>query len=476
MIPPYGHRVPGMEWDSPPMPRDQHEAQRWAYTARRRRILYGLHRDLVEKRLADSIGMTAVTSWGGVDLSTNLARLVCDSVSALYQAPPRLLWLGERGNIATTMEELTRRLHVWSLLQRVSRDAIGLREQLVRVGYSSAGAIVVRSVRPDRVEAEAHDDDPARPVRVVEWRLRNGKWTGDVFDVSDPERPVVYVIDERRELLGEVLAEGDGYLWRTPEGDPILPFVWYRAAQTDGLWDPYEWDSLFEGTLHASVLRSLYCHIVQTSSWKQRYMLNAEAVAAASSQRGAEIEGDPALVLSLRTSPNLEPGATSSVGVLDQPSDPLQVLMSIERWEHACVGSVGLPAAELLRSAGDPRSGIALQVADQGKREVQRRFVSQLASADEQLLGLLALAGQIAGTPGFDRLPYWGWRVVHPGFEDVAGSTQTVEEATPDEIASRALASGDYNAASQALAVKAQTMTAEAQAGGQDGSGRDDAE
>lgn len=469
----YGHRVPGFGYDSPPVPRDIGEAQRWAYTSRRRRILYGLHRDLVEARLAASVGETAATAWGGVDLSTNLLRLVCDSVSVLYEVPPTLRFVGERGAIARSMEGLCRRVGLWSRLQRVSRDAIGLREQLVRVGYSSRGDVTVRSVRPDRVEAWAHDDDPSSPVRVREWRRRGGAWTADEFCIEDPERPSISILDAGGDVV-DVMATGDEYPWRRSDGAAVVPYVWYRAAVTDLLWDPYEWDSLVEGTLHSSVLRSLYAHMVQTSSWKTRYMLNCEAVGAGSSAAGAEIEGDPALILALRTPRDLEPGASSSVGVLDQPGDPLQVLMSIERWEHACVGSVGLPAAELLRSSGDPRSGIALQAAAEGQRSVQRRFVGQFSRSDEATVGLMAIAARLAGVEGFGALPSRGWQVVHPGFESEAGVEP--EAATAAHIAATALAAGEYQAAAfaaQIAGVQDDDEGRDGGGGGGDGGGSD---
>ena len=444
-----------------PVLRDRPEDElRWAYTHWRRRILYGLHRPLVEAHLRHALGSPRAADWSVCDMSTNLAATVCDSVSVLYQRKPRVLFLDAEGAIAGTVAREAQALGAWTMLQRVARDCLGLRDVLVRVSVAR-GRVVLRPVRPDLVTVDVEDDDPSRPVVLREYRWRNERWEVDVHDIRNPESPSARVEDAEGGVV-RVVSSGATYPWRSDDGSPIIPYAWYHASRTGGVWDPYEWHRLFEATLTSGLLRSFYLHTVQTASWKQRYGMNVEAVGAQGTVGERELTADPAMMIMFRT-PMDTPSSVSQVGTLDVPTDAQALLQSVERYEHAAVSGVGLPAAELLRTGGDPRSGVALAVAEEGQRAVQRRFVPQLAAGDAELMGLIAAA--INATTGLT-LPTSGYTVVHPGFEDVVGARPV--PVTIDDVAAAAVTAGDLATASYALQVSATQARESAEAEGND--------
>ncbi len=70
----------------------------------------------------------------------------------------------------------------------------------------------------------------------------------------------------------------------------------------------------------------------------------------------------------------------------------------------------GIAASDMQRMSGDPRSGYAISLSNNGKREAQRRFVTSFRDADERLMDLSAVLLNRAAGLG---LPESGYSVIY---------------------------------------------------------------
>ena len=71
----------------PPAPND-YEAQRWAHTALRRRLIEGTWADDLEEELLLHLSLDRRESWGVADLSSNPLEQVTRQLAVLYQDQP----------------------------------------------------------------------------------------------------------------------------------------------------------------------------------------------------------------------------------------------------------------------------------------------------------------------------------------------------------------------------------------------------
>ena len=71
-----------------PLPDNPRDQERWEYTARVRRMLYGMWADDLKRRLQDEVGSTRAAVFKFADVSHNLLLSICDSLAQSYVRPP----------------------------------------------------------------------------------------------------------------------------------------------------------------------------------------------------------------------------------------------------------------------------------------------------------------------------------------------------------------------------------------------------
>lgn len=398
----------------PPLPSCGSAMHRWRHTRLRRRMLTGRWDDDLRALVNAAAGPRRASAWRMVDLSANVFRSSMQQVAVQYDRAPFVLHTDPAGQ---ELAGLARKAKLWQLMARFQRDALGCRENLLRVDVVG-GRPLYRPVSGDFVEAEAAPEDPARPVWLREAMLRTrhhparGRraardeelWTWDEWDISDPNRPRVRVTDERgHDLSREFLLDaegnpapeggltGDAYGWRDDNNNAVLPYVVYHAQHTGQLWDPYEARELVAGSLNIALMWSFWGHIVRSSAWSKRYGINVRPIGAemrgAPGQERQVQEDDPATIALYEADDATGQPVLGQFGVV---ADPMVVAEAVALYERRIAAFAGISPSDVQRVAGDPRSGFALSISREAIRESQQRFEPHFMAGDEEALQLTA--------------------------------------------------------------------------------------
>lgn len=391
----------------PPSPHDPDEAARWEHTRKVRRMLDGTWKEDLIRHAKRHLGTLRVTAMGPLDYSSNPARIICRELSALYYEPPMVRHndadiddlVGPNGAISAA--------GLWSTMPRFQSWVIGCREYFMHVSVSKAGTLQYRPVPPDLVIAKATADRPDDPVLIMELRLRrlgaDYVWMWDVLSIADPENPTYKIIrhqpdktqpaDDYTTFYMGSEQSGESYPFRDSAGKAVLPYVLYHAEHIgDRVFDPYEGMEMIEGSLNLAVAWSFWFHVLRDASWPQRYVVNA-AVA------GMDIDGgvgtahgsavmDPAALAVLVP---LEDGNQTQIGQWQPGGDPEALERAIQSYATKIAQDAGLPASDVQRMSGSARSGYAISLSNDGKRQAQRKFAPQFMAADKQLVALSAI-------------------------------------------------------------------------------------
>jgi hypothetical protein len=375
---------------SPPAPSDPADILRWTHSRLRRRLLYSEHEaDLVE-RIRAHVGSTRRAAWGEPDLSANPYLSLWEQTSRLYAEVPEVRGMPETVKAATSAG-------LWSLMQRVQRDTLGLRETLVRVEVIDDKPVYTL-LYPDLVEARASAAEPGQPIWLRESRYDAdlGIWVRVTWD-SESQVPAYYATsasdgtDVSENVLGGRYV-GDAYPYRDASDRPVVPAVVYHAAETGRLWDPYTGREIVEGSLTLGMLLTYWGHVVRSCAWSQRYAVgvlvdggDVEIEASGAAAR-REIVTDPATLLMLRAD---EGAGQPTIGQWAPPVSPEELIKSIRSYEERLVEAAGL-RVDVTRQSSDIRSGYSLAVAREAIREAQRVYEPLFARSDARLLWLTA--------------------------------------------------------------------------------------
>jgi len=402
-----------------PLTIDMHERSRMQESARRRRLLDGVwEADLVET-MSQYVAPEQMAAWGRPDLTKNVFRSVVSQLSILYDREPIIEH--EDPVAAERMRELCRSAGVWTQGPQLQRLVIGQREALRRVSWED-GALLVRLVPVDTVEASSSPNTPSTAHTVIEYRHRelDGQelLTRDVLSVAGGVG--VYRIesgDGKRDLTSMFLGadySGEAYPYRRGDGSPVLPYVMTHALDTGRLFDTYEGRELVEGSLKVAVLWSFWSHIVFDCSHPQRYGVNARPAGLAADARNDEhatfIATDPASLLLMETS---NPDAPVQLGQFAPGGDPVAVGTAIRDYASDLAMDFDLSPGDIQRSHGDARSGYAIHVVNEGKRRAQLKYQPQFARADVELLEVIAALHNTYS--GEAPLPETGYSVRYQG-------------------------------------------------------------
>lgn len=400
----------------PPAPTNPDEAARWEHTRNRRSLMEGTWQRLLEDRLQAQLGSTRRQAWGIPDLSANPFRVVAYELSTLYDAAPDVhhhaaeTAASRSGGTSSADaliggEGLIAKSGLWSQMPRVQAMVIALREMWVRIDVVD-GRLTYRPVPPDMIIAEADPQRPTVPLAVAEIRLRHleGKsvWAWDVLDIRDPANPryEVRLPDEAggfgadvTELALGARYSGEAYPYRRANGTPVLPGVLYHASQYgDRAFDPYFGVELYEGSLSLSVYYSFLAHCLRDASFPQRYAIGVRVAGTEmvdGGSRGARVEvvTDPTTILMLDAATESQP----TVGQFVAGADVATIESTISAIAHRLATDAGLSQTDIQRTSGSAKSGYAISLSNEGKRQAQRRYVTQFRGADEELVGKSAI-------------------------------------------------------------------------------------
>lgn len=369
----------------PPPPKSHGDLLRWEHTRKRRRLLYSEHRADVEQAVQLAVGTVRRAAWGVIDLSANPYLSLWEQTSRLYAARPQVA--GDADTIAAVEAA-----GLWSLMQRVQRDTLGLREMGVRVEVVD-GKPVYTPIPPDLLEAECDPAEPGQAIRITETRWHGGRWVRVTWDAE--ARTVRATDKDGTDVTEEVVGlglDGDAYPY-VVDGRAVVPIVLYHAAETSRLWDPWTGCELVEGSLQICVLLTFFGHVVRQAAWSQRYAVGVEVMGAGSESidgaqgARAEIVTDPATLLLLAASE----GAQPLVGQWAPPMSATEVIRAIQAYEERLVESAGL-RLDVTRQSSDIRSGYSLAVARDAIRESQAGYAPLFERSDLRLLRVTAAA------------------------------------------------------------------------------------
>ncbi len=386
---------------------DPWEASRAEVTRKRRRMIDGGWEQDLQQRMLAHFGHIRSGVMGPLDLSANPYKVVCQELSTLYLSPPMV-----RHDLAapamTDDRSAVTRSGLWAQARRYQTWVIGCRDYAVRASATESGELRYRPVAPDLVVASSTAEIPDVPVAVSELRLRRhpntGRpvWTWDRLDVSDLDAPI-YEIREWDSNGDEGMYGLDWsghfgpiteYPYRTKASLPVLPYVIHHASRVgDRLWDAWHSTELYEGSLNLAAMMTFALHSHKDASWPQRWAIGAqpagmETVDKDAKARRQEVVTDPGNLLMFE--PTAE-GVQPQVGQFEPGADT-RMLYEVNEMYSARLGlDQGISGSDMQRMSGDPRSGYAISLSNNGKREAQRTYVTSFRDGDERLMALSAI-------------------------------------------------------------------------------------
>jgi hypothetical protein len=388
-------------------------------------MLYGLAREDVRERVRTQLrSESRADAWGEPDLTGLIFAPTCKALASLYTPDaPRITAPSSGGDLVL---DAAAQGGLWELMIRGQRDAIGLREVLVRVDALEdptaplGWTLSYRLAYPDRICATPRMGAPDLPGVVREAVLlqlaedRTPRWYWDEWAIEGEGAPYHALV--RADSSVEVMREsGDAYPYRDEDGRPVLPYSLYHAERSGILWDTWEWLEVVEGSLNLCVAWTFYGHLLRNASWPQRYMAGAMVSAdlgdgddggTPGPHQRTRVPSDPALVLMLSVDP--EAVGQPIIGQWAPASDPQQVAESISTYERRVTGLAGIDPASVQKVSGDPRSGYAISVSRDSQIEAQRRFEPQFRRGD---LETLRVSAAVLGSAAGAKLPGTGYAI-----------------------------------------------------------------
>jgi len=424
----------------PPTPADTYEAERWEHTRLRRRLMDGAWREDLKSRIVDQVGSERAEAWRILDMSSDPFATIARALSVLYTKPPAVRHAAGKVAIEGLVEAITDS-GLWAMMPRVQGWTFGCREYLIRANVTPGGALKFRPVPPDYTLADSDPDDPTVPIAIREARLRTHPTTGDplwTFDALDLRDPSFRVFEAKEgahfgaDMSGAYLRHEDGSpmdgwpeAYTDGQGRPVLPYVMYHASRAgDRLWDYLAMREIVEGSLNLAVGNSHHLHLLKDASWPQRYTVNARPVGGAPVDADAQTHRhqtvtDAATLLLLES--ESDEGLPITVGQWGAGADVEGFQRTLESRATQLAQDAGVPPSDVQRLGGTARSGYAIAMSNEGKREAQKQFAPQFARADAELVALSAiLLNRTTGT----NYPEGGYEVV---YQEIPLSPQELE-------------------------------------------------
>lgn len=245
------------------------------------------------------LGIDGRAQMGPIDQTRNPMRDFVGRVGRAYQRPPAVSGLPAEvvdalgTAAASTLRD--RYAEIDAVPLPTSSIAALTRALQYRLGAVYAGVLIgetrradgeidalwLQAVAPCDLQVLYASDDPREPTVIWHRRRRldsSGQMVDaeDVYDLSDPERPV-YV--SRRVMGGDVIMGtagpleyvGEAYPWRAPDGRP-----YHRIVIQGDPRNPFDTAQLVDGSLSVSVLWSWWKAGVRDASYPQRSAIGLE--------------------------------------------------------------------------------------------------------------------------------------------------------------------------------------------------------
>ena len=428
------------------------DQRRWRHTRLRRRILYGEHEQDLRERTQRQVGATRFEAWGAdVDMSSNVAETIYTQKSVQYDQTPSVTNDSGDADGLIGVDGLMMQAGIWQMMPRVQRDAFGLRAMMVRVNVADMG-LTYRPVFPDLVVAKVFSDRPDVPVLIREARLytipggEDKEWCWDTLDITDPTMPsytVVRGIDGEDRSAVYLATEdnpegdftGDRYPYRFADGAPFLPYAIYRPVKSGSMWDAWQENRVFDGTLQAAVYQTQFAHIMRTASWAQRWAMGAEPSGAGTVDESGDGRGrrdvitDPAVLLIFEQLADFEGQPT--IGTFPVSCSPAEFQDAIGNYERHVAAAAGLEPSDIMRMSGDPRTGYAHAVSREGQRLQQRKHEEMFRRGDQSLLSISAA---IANRSDLGSFPESGYRLEYRALPKTADEAKKEAEFLDAEV------------------------------------------
>lgn len=415
-----------------PAPSNPQTLLRWDMTRLRRRMLTGMWASDLTARLALEVGTSRSEAWGVPKTTSNPFACICREMAACYSREPEVRAFGG-SKIYGPLADGIRGSGLWSKAGDFQAMVLGLREAFWRIDVSPTGAVNYRPVWPDMTEACSDPSRPDQPIEIRELRWRDTYgWCWDELclmdDGDDPDCPSYTVTTVGGEDVTEAVLgrryDGAEYPYRYADGTPHLPYTCYHARSLgDSLWHHMEGIETVEASLDLAVALSMESHVLRDACWPQRWMLGCSPAGGEVSKEGArrEVVTDPATVLKLSQDPDYV--GQPSVGQWAASASPSELEDVIASMANRIAVEAGLPASDIQRTGGTARSGYAISLSNEGKRQAARRWAPSFRASDEELIGkTAAMLNRATGS----NLPEAGYSVL---YQDLPLS--------PDELASR---------------------------------------
>ena len=383
-------------------PESRDDQQRWQMQALRLRMLRGQHGPDVEAEIDSTFASEiAATMSVAPDLSRNPFLLTYSQLATAYLQPPRLMVEGvDEEQLATIA---TRAL--WSSANDMLLQLLALNNAVIRCDvkhWLGAETVEYRIVDPSTIVTRELAGRPNELGAVEEYRMRDGRPTWDVWDITG-DAPVFridgYVDGERVDHTHIYMPNlNGGYPYIDRQGQPILPYTLYSKRPPQGrLWDYTSGIEVVSGTLRLAALYSHYTDGFVSASHPQRYVIDLDTQAAtAKNVGGAQVDViavDRKSILRLKSTGQ----GGGSVGQWSAGLDVVSSLSALQTFEQGLAVYAGLNPSDLKVTGA--QSGYAIEVSREGQRHQQRLVTPQLAVGDAQLLSTAArLANMFLGT------------------------------------------------------------------------------
>lgn len=391
------------------------------HSAIRHRMLDGEWQDDGDLMLRNHIGNDRREGWGVLDMSACPAKQIAGELAVLYIGRPTVSCAFAGFEDLASDTGMLRQAGLWTKMKELQRYCWFLRDYYMRIDIDVVRrAFTFRLVSPHDVIAKSRNDEPDRPVRLEELRLRdfvepNGDvcayWTWDVLDISDPENPT-YTVQrvnhtkngELEDVTQDVLGgdfSGKNYPYKTTDGAALLPYVLYHARDTGKLSNAYDGVEVMIGSLNAGVYWTMAGHAAKDASGRSVIVVGAELAGVEtkhSASTGAPIRS---IVLEPGIMYSLEPTGNGTVVV--QEIGPGAQVAALEefatRYERRIAIMAGINPSDIQRLGGDARSGYAIAISNQGKRVAQEEQTEIYRRYDIELVEKCAcIANRLLGT------------------------------------------------------------------------------
>lgn len=393
---------------------------------------YGDGDTLVDQWVQAQVGGAAADALGPPDLSANTLLAAAAALST-----PGLYGLGEPrlSHIDPDASGLMRWLSAsgyWARMQFVQRMVIGLGDWVLALSVES-GRLCVENAHPWRVWTRCSPHNPT-DVREVRWlRCRyidptnpaEAAWFWDTYNLDGKDGPSFSVRDADGNDYSNIhILTADGYAspgglvgqaypYRTKDGTPFIPFVFYSDTDDGQLWHDNARRGATRGALNSITLSTYGLRACMSAAMPPAIAINLEQPASqainvgdannAGSTTAASMPSIPGTILFTRTT---SPDVQGSVQQLSVGGNLQALNQGIASYLISQYTRLGLSSDDVQRDSANPTSAAALSINRSAKRE-RAQMVAPLFRTRDLLV--IQYAAALASAAGIADWPATGW-------------------------------------------------------------------